>query len=431
MTHNMNFDLNIDNYSKQELMDMFELEHPFDRNMLEIKETKIRDKLWKNRQVDDATKERTLTFLSKAKLLLMEDGEKGMEGSEGHVSRTLNDLYNSNYELKTTSLDMANEHMVQVRDQHPYLSSYPSEYFPGVINPLKKRIVRKTLNIDTRFRDHYYLNPSTHFHLQLPIQMNDVVQMQLSAVELPTTFYVISKQYNNHYFTVRVHLSDDSTHTHLVIIPDGNYTQTTIMDIINTQLLLAGSPFNAIRFIANLDEITLSGSAQTIVGLSEDAPVSPDPTITEWELLFQLDRLGNEDRNTPLPLKLGWLLGFRNGAYVGNVNYVSEGVIDLSGPRYLFLVVDDYNKSVNNHFFSAFHSSLLNQNILARISLQARPFHVLHQNNLTITTSPREYFGPVNLSNMTVQLLDEYGRVVDLNNMDYSFCLTLTTIYDI
>jgi hypothetical protein len=28
-------------------------------------------------------------------------------------------------------------------------------------------------------------------------------------------------------------------------------------------------------------------------------------------------------------------------------------------------------------------------------------------------------------------LLDGYGRVVDLNNMDYSFCLTMTIVYDI
>jgi hypothetical protein len=32
---------------------------------------------------------------------------------------------------------------------------------------------------------------------------------------------------------------------------------------------------------------------------------------------------------------------------------------------------------------------------------------------------------------MNIQLLDEYGRVVDLNNMDFSFCLTLVTAYDI
>jgi hypothetical protein len=100
----------------------------------------------------------------------------------------------------------------------------------------------------------------------------------------------------------------------------------------------------------------------------------------------------------------------------------------------LYLVVDDYNTSVNNNFYSLFNSSLLNKNILARISLQTsqfNPFNLVEQNNLANITTPREYFGPVNIQALTIQLLDEYGRILQLNNMDFSFCLTLTTIYDL
>jgi hypothetical protein len=159
--------------------------------------------------------------------------------------------------------------------------------------------------------------------------------------------------------------------------------------------------------------------------------VTAGSTITALSLDFQADRFGIDDRNTPLPLKFGWMLGFRNGIYVNNLNYVSEGVTDVTGPRYLYLVVDDHNNNVNNGFYSAFNSSLLNNNILARISLQSNFFSVQLSNNLSIVTNPREYFGPVNIQNLSIQLLDEYGRVIDLNNMDYSFCLTMTTAYDI
>jgi hypothetical protein len=74
---------------------------------------------------------------------------------------------------------------------------------------------------------------------------------------------------------------------------------------------------------------------------------------------------------------------------------------------------------------------MLNKNILARISLQVNTYNVLEQNSLNLITTPREYFGPVNLQTLNIQLLDEYGRIVDLNNMDFSFCVTLTTTYDI
>ena len=117
--------------------------------------------------------------------------------------------------------------------------------------------------------------------------------------------------------------------------------------------------------------------------------------------------------------------------YENNLNYVSEGVVDLLGPRYLYLVVDDFNNNVNNNFYSAFNSSILNKNILARISLQAATFNIFTENNLSIVTTPRQYFGPVKIQNINVQLLDEYGRVIDLNNMDYSFSLTFQTVYDL
>jgi hypothetical protein len=413
----MNFDLNIENYTTKELKEMFELPPNFDRNIIEIKETKLRDNIVNNNQLNKETKIQTLNFLTKAKNIIL--NEQKEVPKQNSVVEKLESFYNTSYELKSTKLEDPTEHMVQVRQDKPYLSSYPSEFFPGVINPIKKRTIRKNLNIDTRFRDNYYTSPSTNFNIQLPLNIDNVLQMQLSSIELPTSYYVVSKQYNNNYFTIIV---NDSTS--IVTIPDGNYNQNTIMNIINTQLTLLGAPFSHVSFIINLVN-TDTGSAQTMVGPNGTGVVS------KIELNFQNDRLGNEDRSTPLPLKLGWNLGFRNGEYTGSLNYVSEAIVDLTGPRYLYLVVDDFNNNVNNNFYSAFNNSILNKNILARISQSTSVFNILEQNNLNIVTTPREYFGPVNLYSMNIQLLDEYGRIVDLNYMDYSFCLTLVTVYDL
>jgi hypothetical protein len=151
-----------------------------------------------------------------------------------------------------------------------------------------------------------------------------------------------------------------------------------------------------------------------------------------FSLDFQADRFGNCDNFTPLPLKFGWILGFRNGYYENNNNYVSESIVDLNPIKYLYLVLDDYNNSVNNGFYSAFNSSILNKNVLARISLQSHtPFQNLSENNLNLITQPREYFGPVTIQNLTIQLLDPYGRILDLNNNDFSFSITMQSIYDI
>lgn len=410
----MTFDLNIENYTRDELIEMFELPTHFDKNIVDIKETKLRENILNNTSINDETRNKTILFLTKAKNIIM-----NYSNGENLFQKKIENFYNTSYDLKPVKIEENDDHMIQMRKNKPYLSSYPSEFFPGIINPMKKRTIKKNLNIDSRFRENYYLSASTNFNIVLPTQFNDVLQMQLSAIELPTTYYVISKQYGNNFFTISV-----NNQTTIITIPSGNYTYATIMETINTQLTLAGGDFLFITFQSNMDG-NATGSGQTIVGPNGIG------SVTSIEINFQNDRNGNEDKNTPLPLKMGWLLGFRNGKYEGNLNYVSEGLLDLTGPKYFFLVLDDYNNNVNNNFFSAFNSSVLNKNILARISLSANNFDILLQNNLRLITTPREYFGPVNIQNITIQLLDEYGRIVDLNNMDFSFCVTLTNVYDI
>jgi len=390
----MSFDLNIGNYSLGELIDIFELPPNYTILQLETNVGKMRDNITHDKSLTREMHVKTIEFISEAKQRLQ------------------------------PNVATVNESLVLKRPENPYLPSFPSEYFQGVINPLKRRTNRKNLNIDTRFRENYYGSTSSNFNMTLPMNFNDVLSMQLAAAEIPTTFYNVSKQLGNNFFSITASGPATGTVTRQVTLPSGSYKYGGIAAIINERLSLLDASCSDIVFEINAS--AGNGSGQMMVGLK------PGSSLASFSLDFQADKSGNEDRNTPLPLKLGWMLGFRNGKYEGNKNYVSEGIVDVSGPRYMYLAIDDHNNNVNNGFYSAFNSSLLNKNVIARISLQnTSSFGVFSENNFNLVTSPREYFGPVNLQHLNIQLLDEYGRVVDLNNMDFSFCLTLTTAYDI
>ena len=419
----MNFDLNINNYKKNELKEMFDLPFNYDKQIIEIKEAKLRESILNNKEINDNVRMKTIYFLTEAKKILLGDVYQKVENAEEKVK----DYFNSIYDLKPVKLEEENDHMVQVRKNHPYLSSFPSEFFPGIINPIKRRVNKQNLNIDTRFRENYYGSSSTNFNVSLPLIINNVLTMQLSAIELPTSFYSISKQYGNNFFTLVV-----NGISQVINIPDGNYTDVGIVNVLNTSMInIANSDPSLVNFqyiVFGININNNNGSGQMFVGVDS---TTPPGTITSLTLNFQADRNGIDDRNTPLPIKLGWTFGFRNGIYENNISYVSEGIVDLLGPRYIYLVVDDYNNNVNNNFYSAFNSSILNKNILARISLQTTAFNVFTENNLSIVTTPRQYFGPVKIQNLNIQLLDEYGRIIDLNNMDYSFSLVFQTAYDL
>ena len=122
-------------------------------------------------------------------------------------------------------------------------------------------------------------------------------------------------------------------------------------------------------------------------------------------------------------------MAFKKYLYTGELFYISEGIMDIIGPRYLFLVVDDgISSSVNSNFFSADGSGLPG-NTIARISLKGAAFNIQSQNDFSVYTEPRLYFGPVNIATLNIKLIDEYQRIIDLNGSDMSFTLRLTSLY--
>ena len=423
LQNNTKFDLNISNYKKEELEEIFDLPSKYNLHLIESNATNLRDNIFEDNSINELTKENTINFIMTAKNILINQ----LKNLTDFKKISDADIYNINHKLKSSKIEENDfNHPLIEKKITPYGQSYPSEFYQGTINPLKKRILTKNLNIDTRFRDNYKNSLSTNFHFDLPIKFSNVLSIQLSSFEFPTSYYIISKKNGNNFFWLFANTPDNSTiESSPIIIPDGNYTPQDLIDFLNKYISeLNNILINQIIFSLNINN-SLSGSGQVFVKMSDTTPL-----IFNYSLNFQLDINGNPD-SIPLSLKFGWLLGFREGLYENNITYVSEGICDTFGPSYMYLVIDDYNNNVNNNFYSAFNSSLLNKNILARISIQSPYFNVISQNTLSLITTPRQYFGPVDIQKMNIQLINEYGQIINLNSMDYSFCLTLQLSYDL
>jgi len=421
-----NFDLNINNYTIKELEELFELPpNGYDHDLLEQQESKLRQNIIGDYTINVTMKTGTLQFISEVKNKLKDWIQSRVKGVSD-IIKSYEKVYNVEKQLMPSDTVNGGNTFIIKQPPTPYGQSFPSEFYQGAINPLMKRSLRQNINIDTRFRENYYTSVSTNFHLDLPIKLTKVVSLQLSALEFPTLFYTISKSFGNNFFVI----NSGPTNSLLITIPDGNYTSLALQQYINNFIdTYGGAPFaNNIQFFHDLNSSSgIGGSGKMIAGLTAAGIAAG----TTFELNFLTDAQGQEDRQTPLPLKLGWMMGYRAGFYENNTTYISEGIVELTGPRYVYLVVDDYNNNVNDGFFGAFTSSILNKNILARISLSGSIFNVVAKDNLNLITTPRQYFGPVDIQKLHIQILDEYGRVLNINNMDYSFCLTFQTIYDL
>jgi hypothetical protein len=326
------------------------------------------------------------------------------------------------------------ENEIILRPETQFVNSQPSEYYPGQLNPLNNRVIIKCLTIDSRFRDNVPTTKSSDFIVQLPLKLSKVVSMQLSSIEFPISFYGISASYGNNFlnifldYIVPPDVTSIITENRIYTIPDGNYSSTDLINTLNN-LLQANTdpndPFKNIGFSLDLNA-NGSGTGKVTIGI-----ISNIANIRNLGLSFSTDSDGDVNVTTPLTSRFGSNLGFINYNYTGSLSYTSESVIESFGIRYFYLVIDDYNNSVNNHFVTAFNRSILNPNTLARIAVRGNYFSVLTTNDLKVVTEPREYFGPVDIQRLHVRIFDEYGRLLDMNNTNFSFCLTFKLLYNL
>ena len=88
-------------------------------------------------------------------------------------------------------------------------------------------------------------------------------------------------------------------------------------------------------------------------------------------------------------------------------------------------IVDIENDFQNNSppsFITAFQNNNIPTSVLARINITEK--------KTSFISEPRRYFGPIDLTRIQIRLLDVYGRIIDMNGADYSFCLLLNSVYD-
>lgn len=105
---------------------------------------------------------------------------------------------------------------------------------------------------------------------------------------------------------------------------------------------------------------------------------------------------------------------------------VSEGVPFMSGPRYGYISIDDHQTNSKSEFQVVYNDSVRDDNIIARINLAPRSVHTLSLRDAgmaSLLNRTRTYQGPVDIQKLTIKLYDEYGRIIDLNNTDWSFTL--------
>lgn len=291
----------------------------------------------------------------------------------------------------------------------PRVNQYNSHMvMTNVSQPTRK----KYINIDSRNLD-VSGNSIANYTITLPERINNVKSIMVCNAEVPISYYNVSSNLGNNSFGV---YNVDNATSGSVVVSNGNYTSSTLVTEINSKLTALGSNFDDLSF--------------TVYNNFVISSVKNDSTYasTGVDVNFAVNS-SNEFDKYNFKSKLGWLLGFRDTSYnMTSTTRTAEALPDLNGPRYLYLVVDEFTKGNQSSFLAINTKSQIQGNILARITMNRTTFgfgNILPANNFNgyLLTDRRSYNGRVDLQKLKIQLTDEYGTPVDLNGSGFSFCL--------
>ena len=127
----------------------------------------------------------------------------------------------------------------------------------------------------------------------------------------------------------------------------------------------------------------------------------------------------------------GWIIGFRSGNYINiDESITSEGLFDAGGDRYIYVCINDFQYNNNPLNMVCFDKSVFNEDVIAKIPMVNGKLSLIINDNNNALAKVRRYNGPVNLSRLQIKIVDHFGSIIDLNNMDFSMTLELQLLYE-
>lgn len=431
---NYEFDFNINNYTIGELKKFFTLEQNYTFNDINEKCSKINSIITDSKDYDKIYKTRLGKFLEEAKLKLVKHVKEISQGDDGFIEDYDKLIVNTDKDntINKTSTTYAGHTYVMNKETITFndvinkekhlepVEAYPTNISRSNLNNLKRKTIFQTIVLNTLFREDYFGTSSTDFTIVLPYYFKNVLSLRLSSLQLPNDIYCISKFNGNNTFFIEENATGING---IITFPDGNYSSisafaTLLQTTINTQLSISPDRF-IVSFDPNSNKITISN------------------TLSNFTMIF------NESKNTDaqrtqncvdiekIYKRFGWIVGYRNNAYIDNNSYTTEAVYNGAYPNYIYFVLNDFNNSQAQNVFGMYSKSIIGDNILGMIPITSQPFYVNFTNGNDVIERKREYFGPVRIQRLKIELLNQYGDIINLNNMDYSFSLELEIGYDI
>jgi len=425
----MNKDLDINNYNFHELLNLYKIQQINNITLEQIKQKNI--KIKEKYSIDIYIFYNKIYKILEVIYCLIKENNK-LSNDYDLINDYINQIrdidYFDNYDCENiiALLNKLNDENLIIKpilnpiikntiDTNKIVNNYNNTTAPGYLNSLKRITQHLNLNINSCFRHNYYTCSSTNFQYLLSTEIKNVVSIRLASIEIPNSWYLFTHKQKNNIFDITICVNDNIS-VYTIVIPDGNYDNETLETFLNTTYFCDScldSPLKHIRF--TVDKFNFKSRFE-IINVEEYTHFS-------YSLSFL--------RNDNLMNTAGWILGFRLPKYEHiTENLQSEALFDAGGDRYIFFSLIDYQKNTNITNIIEFDRSSMYEDILAKIPMINGKLSLIIDDNNNPLVKKRVYNGPVNLRKISIKILDKFGNIIDLNNMDFSFTLEMEILYE-
>lgn len=441
----IDMDLNIENYSYEELLKVFKLNTEIINTGNELRE-KLDNKI---KIIQSKYSYEIQNFYKKGKTIVLciydflknkiIDGKIGideyiskiisisnfenMPESELYklvVNVDINNYYNQSItkDLNTPNYNVnrLNPSLNDKNNTNIVYNTAINEASPGDLNSVKRVTQLVNLNINSCFRNNYYQSNPCDFLYILPTEITKVISMRLVSIEIPNSWYLFSDVKKNNSFEIIIYDNEIQT-CYNIVIPEGNYNSDSLEEYLNRTYFYESGIDNDLKYI----KFTIdSRNLKTTFEIIETEEIN--------HRLFSLKFSQNINHN--IINTFGWIVGFRLGNYNRMSRFISEGLFDAGGDRYIYLCINDfqYNNNISN--IVCFDKSILSEDVIAKIPMINGKLSLIINDNNNTLAKLRRYNGPINLNRLEIKIIDHLGSIIHLNNMDFSLTLELEILYE-
>ena len=336
----------------------------------------------------------------------------GNDGNGGNGGNGGSDSNDGNNNINQSLIQLINEIKL-----NRVVNVFDNDIAKGSVNPIKRITQLVNLHFNSSFRENYYRSSPTNFRYNIPTGgVKNVVSMKLSSIEIPNSWFLFSGIIGNNKFIIEVTFCNKCS-VHHIVVPDGNYDRETIINFLNEKYFVNSND----NILKNIEISIDTYTNRTYFKLSKFAPD---------DFVFSLHFVDKDQTN--MLNTFGWIMGFRLARYLKIDDVLqSEGLFDGGGDRYVYITLNDYQYNYNENNIICFDSMSIDEKVLAKIPLFNGKFSLnINENNYNPLVKIRRYNAPVNINRIEIKLLDKFGNIIDLNNMDWSFSIEFEVLYE-